>query len=103
MEQTKNSRRLLLKGLGLGAITGSFDVTAAQEDSGTGFKTNYDNKPMTITKVEGIRFSDKVDVGGGSGGSGRTEFCWVRIYTDAGIVGIGETYPGINGELGALK
>lgn len=103
MEQTKNSRRLLLKGLGLGAITGSFDVTAAQEDSGTGFKTNYDNKPMTITKVEGIRFSDKVDVGGGSGGSGRTEFCWVRIHTDAGIVGIGETYPGINGELGALK
>lgn len=58
---------------------------------------------MKIIKVEGVRFSEKIDVGGGSGGSGRAEFCWVRLHTDAGIIGVGETYPGINGELGALK
>jgi L-alanine-DL-glutamate epimerase-like enolase superfamily enzyme len=98
----RNSRRLLLKSLGLGAATGAFSIPASGNTVNT-THIGYDNKPMKITKVESIRFSDKVNVGGGSGGSGRAEFCWVRIHTDAGIVGVGETYPGVNGELGALK
>ena len=56
-----------------------------------------------ITKVESIRFSDKINIGGGSGGDGKAEFCWVRITTNTGIIGMGETYPSIEGELGALK
>jgi L-alanine-DL-glutamate epimerase-like enolase superfamily enzyme len=58
---------------------------------------------MKIIKVESIRFSDKVKIGGGSGGDGKAEFCWIRIHTNSGIIGIGETYPSINGELGCLK
>ncbi len=58
---------------------------------------------MKIVKVESIRFSDRINIGGGSGGDGKAEFCWLRIHTDKGIVGIGETYPSINGELGSLK
>lgn len=40
-----------------------------------------------------------VDPGGANG----AEFFWVRLHTDSGITGIGETYPFSNGELGALK
>ncbi|WP_114748508.1 mandelate racemase/muconate lactonizing enzyme family protein [Pleomorphovibrio marinus] len=58
---------------------------------------------MTITKIEGIRFNPDIKIGGGSGGADGAEFFWVRLHTDQGIVGIGETYPFSNGELGALK
>jgi L-alanine-DL-glutamate epimerase-like enolase superfamily enzyme len=62
-----------------------------------------DSGPLKIVKVESIRFSDKINIGGGSGGDGRAEFCWVRIHTNKGITGLGETYPSINGEIGSLK
>ena len=58
---------------------------------------------MKITKIEAVRFNDRISIGGGSGGSGKAEFCWVRLHTDRGIVGTGETYPFSNGELGTLK
>jgi galactonate dehydratase len=99
-------RRTLLKGIGLGAATGALSLVG-----GTNVKAQSKNSasllnasdPMKIVKVEGIRFSDKINIGGGSGGSGKAEFCWVRLTTDNGIVGVGETYPFSNGELGALK
>jgi L-alanine-DL-glutamate epimerase-like enolase superfamily enzyme len=58
---------------------------------------------MKITKIEAIRFNDRISIGGGSGGSGKAEFCWVRLHTDQGFTGTGETYPFSNGELGTLK
>lgn len=58
---------------------------------------------MKITNIEAIRFNDSIRIGGGSGGSGRAEFCWIRLHTDRGITGTGETYPYSNGELGVLK
>lgn len=60
-------------------------------------------EPMKITKIEAVTFSPDVKIGGGSGGSGTTEFCWVRLHTDKGITGTGETYPFHRGEVGALK
>jgi L-alanine-DL-glutamate epimerase-like enolase superfamily enzyme len=45
----------------------------------------------------------KIKIGGGAGDDQSAEFCWVRLHTDSGIIGTGETYPNINGELGALK
>src|SRR5690606_30181586 len=99
--------RSVLKRLGAGAgifgglISGGFDATAKQRDRLTSQVAS--NDPMKITRVEAIHFSPKINVGGGSGGSGAAEFCWVRLHTDAGIVGVGETYPFSNGELGALK
>ena len=106
-------RRSLLKGLGLGAGAGVLGIvggmnkaygSACDERKGNnGEDRAYEDKLIKITKVESVRFNQNIDVGGGSGGSGGAEFCWVRIHTDAGIIGTGETYPGINGELGALK
>ncbi len=58
---------------------------------------------MKITRIEAVRFSDRIRIGGGSGGSGGAEFCWIRLHTDSGLVGTGETYPFSNGELGTLK
>ncbi|MDH5400530.1 MAG: twin-arginine translocation signal domain-containing protein [Cyclobacteriaceae bacterium] len=58
---------------------------------------------MKITKIEAVRFNDRISIGGGSGGSGKAEFCWVRLHRDRGITGTGETYPFSNGELGTLK
>jgi len=46
---------------------------------------------LVITKVESIKFSDKINIGGGSGGDGKDEFCRVRITTNTGITGICET------------
>ncbi len=106
------SRRKMLKGLGLGAAGGALTFlgtgTAAGMISGSksqneGKKSADRTDSLKIIKVESIRFSDKINIGGGSGGDGRAEFCWIRIHTDKGITGIGETYPSINGELGSLK
>lgn len=103
----QTARRSVLKRLGAGAgifgglINGEFDALAKRPDQLASQVAN--NDPMKITRVEAIRFSDRINVGGGSGGSGAAEFCWVRLHTDTGTVGVGETYPFSNGELGALK
>ncbi len=109
----KISRRKMLKGLGLGVAGGTLAFSGAGEafgrtDNYPPFKGVATSSPvnaeqMKIVKVESIRFSDRINIGGGSGGDGKAEFCWLRIHTDKGIVGIGETYPSINGELGSLK
>jgi L-alanine-DL-glutamate epimerase-like enolase superfamily enzyme len=60
-------------------------------------------EPMRITRVDAVTFRKDIKIGGGAGGSEETEFCWVRIHTDKGLVGTGETYPYHQGEIGALK
>ncbi|HET9485959.1 MAG TPA: mandelate racemase/muconate lactonizing enzyme family protein [Chryseosolibacter sp.] len=100
-------RRSLLKSLTLGAGSGLLGIFGANPVSAhpksQKIQAGYVADAMRITKVESVRFSDKINVGGGSGGSGKAEFCWVRLHTDTGIVGTGETYPFSNGELAALK
>ena len=103
----------MLKGMGLSAAGGALAISGAGQAFGDSYKSSLfkgstdhvvpDTGKMKIVKVESIRFSDKIRIGGGSGGDGCAEFCWIRIHTDAGIIGIGETYPSINGELGSLK
>jgi galactonate dehydratase len=98
------SRRQVLKGLGMSAFAVPFlrlaDLNSMFSNS---LVQTVSAKQMKITKVESIHFNEKLKIGGGSGGSGSTEFCWIRIHTDSGIIGIGETYPSVNGELGSLK
>ncbi len=60
-------------------------------------------EPMKVTRVEAVTFRKNIHIGGGSGGSDGAEFCWVRLHTDRGVVGTGETYPFYQGEVGALK
>lgn len=58
---------------------------------------------IKITRIEAITFDKDLRIGGGSGGDGTTEFWWVRLTTDNGLQGLGETYPFEGSELGALR
>ncbi|HUJ21248.1 MAG TPA: hypothetical protein VLX58_06980, partial [Bryobacteraceae bacterium] len=61
-------------------------------------------EPMKITRIEAVTFRKDLHIGGGSGGSeDGAEFWWVRLHTDRGVVGTGETYPFSQAEVGALK
>lgn len=103
------NRRRWIKGACLGLAGSAMGISARADLAhpgsvqSTGNSSAADAGPMKIVKVESVRFNENISVGGGSGGTGRPEFCWIRLHTDNGIVGVGETYPGINGELGALK
>jgi L-alanine-DL-glutamate epimerase-like enolase superfamily enzyme len=54
--------------------------------------------PMKITKMEAVRFRDDLRVQGVA-----PNWTWVRLHTDTGLVGLGESYPGFEAHRGALK
>jgi L-alanine-DL-glutamate epimerase-like enolase superfamily enzyme len=54
--------------------------------------------PMKITKVEAVRFRRELRIRELS-----PNWTWVRLHTDAGIVGVGESYPTDEAHMGALK
>src|SRR5256886_2876568 len=83
-------RRQFLK-TALGASTAALHAAAANAE------------PMKITRIDAVTFRKDLHIGGGSGGSDGAEFWWVRLHTDKGIIGTGETYPFSNSEIGALK
>ena len=60
-------------------------------------------EPLKVTQVDAVTFRKGIRIGGGSGGSDGAEFCWVRLHTDKGPIGTGETYPLHQGEIGALR
>ena len=53
---------------------------------------------MKITKVEAVRFRKGLTIDGEP-----PDWMWVRLYTDSGLMGVGETYPYTNGQIGALR
>lgn len=82
----KDSTYLSLAGLGVPFLSLNKHTDKLKID-----EINYVNQRIPkITKVEAIRFKS-------------AQFVWVRLYTDQGITGIGETYPLANAEIGALK
>jgi galactonate dehydratase len=83
---------LLQGGLGAGALLPA-SVQAAIDNL----------EPLKVTRIDAVTFREGIRIGGGSGGSDAAEFCWVRLHTDKGIIGTGETYPFHQGEVGALK
>jgi L-alanine-DL-glutamate epimerase-like enolase superfamily enzyme len=94
------NRRSFLKNTGIGSLAAfaSGAVPAAT-------RAAIDNtEPMKITRIDAITFRKNLHIGGGSGGSeDGAEFWWVRLHTDKGIDGLGETYPFPQAEVGALK
>jgi galactonate dehydratase len=52
---------------------------------------------LKITGVEAIRYSRSITVHAGA-----IDWLWVRIHTDEGITGLGETYPLADAEMGVL-
>ncbi len=99
MEPYRLSRRKFLKA----AAYGSFATLGTALLPAETLAAIAATDTMKITRIEAVRFSDRIRIGGGSGGSGGAEFCWIRLHTDSGLVGTGETYPFSNGELGTLK
>src|SRR5439155_8473869 len=93
------SRRIFLK------HTGSVSLAALGSTAlPSATRAVVDNsEPMKITRIDAVTFRKDLHIGGGSGGSDGAEFWWVRLHTDKGIVGTGETYPFSNSEIGALK
>ncbi|HLJ17328.1 MAG TPA: mandelate racemase/muconate lactonizing enzyme family protein [Bryobacteraceae bacterium] len=61
--------------------------------------------PMKITQIDAITFRKDLHIGGGNGSpkDDGAEFFWVRLHTDNGFTGMGETYPFDGGETGVLK
>jgi L-alanine-DL-glutamate epimerase-like enolase superfamily enzyme len=54
--------------------------------------------PMKITRVEAVRFRPDLRIQGLA-----PNWTWVRLHTDSGLVGLGESYPTTQAHLGALK
>jgi L-alanine-DL-glutamate epimerase-like enolase superfamily enzyme len=54
--------------------------------------------PMKITKVEALRFRRDLRIEGVF-----PNWTWVRLYTDKGLIGVGESYPTQEAQVGALK
>jgi L-alanine-DL-glutamate epimerase-like enolase superfamily enzyme len=57
-----------------------------------------DLQPMKITKIEAVRFRKGLVIDGEP-----PAWMWVRLYTNTGIVGVGETYPYTDGQIGTLR
>ena len=53
---------------------------------------------LRITKVETVRFSEKLKVDGRG-----IQWMWLRLHTNEGIVGTGETYPFNEASEGVFK
>ncbi|UCF37577.1 MAG: mandelate racemase/muconate lactonizing enzyme family protein [Acidobacteriota bacterium] len=98
MSDSRLSRRKFIRQTGLSALAASA--------AGVGQALNLSAsaaEAQKIVKVEAITFREDLRVGGGSGGSGETEFWWLRLTTEQGLVGYGETYPFVAAEVGALE
>jgi L-alanine-DL-glutamate epimerase-like enolase superfamily enzyme len=54
--------------------------------------------PMKITRVDSVRFRPDLRVQGVS-----PNWTWVRLHTDTGLVGLGESYPNHVSNVGALR
>jgi galactonate dehydratase len=101
MHQQPVCRRDFLKRAGMGVAaaitlggrTWPATLQAAIDKTGT----------MKITRIEAVTFRKDIHIGGGSGGADGAEFMWVRLHTDRGLIGTGETYPFSRGETGALR
>ena len=95
MKPTHTSRRAFMKQAGIGALAAQGAPALAAAAAAT--------EPMKITRIDAVTFRKGLKVGGGPGGSEEAEWFWVRLHTDNGLIGTGETYPYSNAEIGALK
>ena len=55
-------------------------------------------RPMKITKVEAVRFRRDLRIQGIA-----PNWTWVRLHTDSGLIGHGESYPNHESHVSALK
>lgn len=81
-------RRDFLRTIGAGIFAMGAPARAAAADAA----------PMKITRIDAVRFRRDLRIQGVA-----PNWTWVRLHTDTGLVGIGESYPTHEAHLGALK
>ena len=86
MRQNHINRRDFMKTAGMSSLA-AMGLGMIKPESAAAISTA---EPMKITKIEAVRFKKDWQM-------------WVRIYTDKGIVGLGETYPRTDSQIGSLK
>ena len=100
MRQNPLHRRDFLRQAGMGAATA---VALSGRTLPAALRAAIDKtEPIKITQIDAVSFRKGI-IGGGSGGADGAEFMWVRLHTDNGLTGTGETYPFSQGEIGALR
>jgi galactonate dehydratase len=99
MRQDQNHRRNFLKTAGLASLAtmGGMRPSAGSVPPET-LSVAKNAEPMKITKIEAVRFRPELKIDGHG-----VAWMWVRLYTNNGIVGVGETYPFTEGQIGMLK
>ena len=100
MRENPTTRRKFLEQAGAGSLAAVGMTTVTPTVAGALGRTDS----MKINKIEAVTFRSDLHIGGGSGSQDDgAEFFWVRLHTDQGLIGTGETYPWDNGQVGVLK
>ncbi len=92
------SRRVFLRGSALSAVALGTTAPRSVLPSPLNAAAIQDAEPMKITKIEAVRFRRDLRIDGEE-----VRWMWVRLHTNTGIVGVGETYPFTEGQVGILK
>ena len=94
MKKNHVNRRNFLKTAGMGSLA-AMGAGVVPVETLSAIKNI---EPMKITKIEAVRFRRDLRIDGS-----RVNWTWIRLHTNNGIIGIGETYPRIESQIGALK
>ena len=81
--QIMNRRNFIQK-----TAAGAVGLMGLNALSPLGLKALANAPELTITKIETVRFGKDLKIGGAG-----VQWMWVRLHTNAGIIGTGETYP----------
>lgn len=100
MRENPTTRRRFLEQAGAGSLAAVGMTATPQAVAAAIDRTDS----MKIAKIEAVTFRRDLHIGGGSGSrDDGAEWFWVRLHTDKGIIGTGESYPWDHGQIGALK
>ena len=92
------NRRRFLRESALSSLALGVATPCGALPSPLGAAALHDAEPMKITKIEAVRFRRGLKIDGEE-----VPWMWVRLHTNTGIVGVGETYPFTEGQIGVLK
>ncbi len=90
---TMNRRKFIKK-----TAAGALGLMGTHALSSVGMQALAHAPELTITKIETVRFSKDLKIAGAG-----VQWMWLRLHTDAGIIGTGETYPFNEASAAAIK
>ncbi len=93
MNMNHLSRRDFMKTAGIGSLAAGYGFMTPEAGAAAELV-----EPMRIVKVEMVKPKPGFQINGF-----RANWVWVRLHTDNGIVGLGESYPGTEAHIGMMK